>query len=485
MSPTYKPSSVDVTVLDNPRIINIGETNRIPAIVGLGPTQLTIVDEAVQRGTGSIDYLSVYSKNVTGVTIAQIANTPGVVSGNMNYRLVSENGSLYDHYTGYNNGIINWSQQSNPDIPATGSIYYVTYTYNVPNTQYDPEIFSDKQAVQAKHGPENTINGILTIAASLALENGAPSVMICQASGSTYSENNYKQAIDKLQKKTNIEQLIIVFPSGSVTRASQESLLTYAFSHVKNMSRNKRERGLMCGSPSPYFAIDGFDEIGDISQNNTYCYRANSLKDSDVVYVVPSRGQRIGPDGNLMELDGNLMACAVAGLQASLPKLSTPFHGFKVTGFSITNEKWTEAEMDRLGAAGCLVLESRDNIITIRDAITTDPASANTQEISVKSQERLVKRTLREGLKNVYTNKGKVIDATTTLDIEATTYSILSSLVKAGEIYGFGTQDNPMTGETKISAKQNPYEPRMIDVTCSYKPLYPLKFISVTVSVYV
>jgi hypothetical protein len=151
----------------------------------------------------------------------------------------------------------------------------------------------------------------------------------------------------------------------------------------------------------------------------------------------------------------------------------------------IEDEMWNPAEMDVMGAGNCLVLESRSGVVTIRDAITTDPTSANTTEISVVALARLVKRTLRTGLYNVFTNKGLVITPTTTLDVIAVTRSILQSLVNQGELYDFGHLDDPSTGELEISAQQNPLDPRQIDVTCSVKYLYPLKFVSVTVSTYV
>jgi hypothetical protein len=132
-----------------------------------------------------------------------------------------------------------------------------------------------------------------------------------------------------------------------------------------------------------------------------------------------------------------------------------------------------------------LVLKNKSGITTIRDAITTDGTSADTQEISVVAVQRLVKRTVRNGLNNTYMGKGVVISQNTPSHVAATTASILQGLVSAGEIFGYGTVDNPTTGEVKISAKQNTTEPRQIDLTFSYKPLYPLKWIVATASVYV
>lgn len=484
---TYKPSGVTVNILDNPLIVSITGAARLPAIVGFGPTTRTVVDEAVVRASsGYVDYLANYP--AAGVNVSQIAESAGVVSGSLSAVFKSLNGSLYNHTASASinaNGAITWLG-SNTDIPSTGSIYYVRYTYNVPSTQYDPVTLSDKGLVLARYGAENATTGILSIAGSIALENGAPAVTLVQASGSVYSEVNYKAAIDKLQKKSNIEQLIVVFPSGSVTRAQQETLLTYAMSHINLMSGVGKERGLICGSPSSYFAQSGgFDSVGDASTDGSYVYRATALNNPDVTYAVPSRVRRKDANGNYMELDGNFAAIMIAGLEASQALRTTPMHGKAVTGVEIENEKWTDFEMNRLGGAGCLVLESKSGVITIRDAITTDGTSADTEEIAIRAGRRLVTRTLRDVLQNVYTSKGKVITTSTIPNIIGTIHSTLGSLQNQGEIVSYGQTDDPLTGETKITAKQNTVEPRQIDAACSIKFPYALKWIVVNVSTYV
>jgi hypothetical protein len=126
-----------------------------------------------------------------------------------------------------------------------------------------------------------------------------------------------------------------------------------------------------------------------------------------------------------------------------------------------------------------------NGFVTIKDAITTDPTSADTQELSVVAQQRLVKRSIRNGLNSTYINKGFVILPDTPSDVASTVNAILDGLVTQGEIYAFGQNNNPLTGETATSAVQDPTEPRRILVTCSVKYLYPLKWILVSVNTYI
>ena len=484
MSTVYTPPGVDVNVLANPRLINLGEAARVTAIVGMGPTTRTVVDEPIVRGTASIDYLGMYSG--TGCIVSQIAEYSGLYPGLVSYVSRTSGGGLYALASASVNtsGYLTWSG-SGDNVPSAGTTYFVTYVYNVPSSQFTPTLFNDKQLIKATYGAESTTNGVLAVAGSINLENGAPAVLLCQASGSVYNEQAYKDAIDKLKKYDYIEHVVVVFPSGSVTRAQQETVLVYAFNHVMSMNTNRKERGLVQGSPSADYASGGFDTIGSPSVSGTYTYRGTALKHEDNVYVVPSVCYRVDESGNTMLLDGNFAASAVAGKQVAQQLRSTPITGMTITGVTIDDEKWSDFEMNFLAANGCLVLTSKSGVIKVRDAITTDPTNADTQEMSVISQKRLVKRSLRNGLENTYTGKGLVILPTTPNDVIATTEAILRTLVKQREIYDYGKNDNPTTGETKISAKQNTEEPRKIDVTCSIKYLYPLKWINVTVSTYV
>jgi len=484
MSTVYAPPGVDVSVLANPRLINLGEAARVTAIVGMGPTTRVVVDEPVVRGTGSIDYLSMYPGS--GGSVSQIAEFAGLYSGLINYVSRTAGGGLYALASASVSagGSLTWAG-SGLDVPSAGTTYFVTYTYNVPTAQFTPTLFNDKQLIKATFGAESNTNGILSVAGSINLENGAPAVLLCQVTSSVYNEAAYKAAIDKLKKYDYIENIAVVFPSGSVTRAQQETVLIYAFNHVMSMNDSRKERGLVQGSPSAEYASGGFDSVGSPSVSGSYTYRGTALRHEDNVYAVPSVCYRVDESGNTMLLDGNFAAVAVAGKQIAQPLRSTPITGMAITGITMEDEKWSDFEMNFLAANGCLVLTSKSGVIKVRDAITTDPTNADTQEMSVISQKRLVKRSLRSGLENTYTGKGLVILPTTPNDVIATTEAILRTLVKQREIYDYGKTDNPVTGETKISAKQNSEEPRSIDVTCAIKYLYPLKWIRVTVSTYV
>jgi hypothetical protein len=476
--------NVSTTVKNNPNIISNQTGLRLPAFVGLGPTSILYVAEAVVRGSGSVDNLSVYPSS--GSSLVQVASISGVTVGAPNAVLTSQGGQLYQIASASVSGAgqITWNTGSVIDIPAQGVVYYVTYNSNVPVSQYSLQTTSTKQQLQALYGNENNQTGILTIAGSLALENGSPQVITVQASGSSFNVSAYQAAITQLQKLNNIEQIVCVFPSGSVTAAQQQQVLTFAFSQTQYMNNIGKDTGLMSGSPSALYASDGFDTIGFASQPGTYLYRSAALQSADSLYVVPSTIQRYDQSGNLIQIDGNFGAAAIAGLQAAQPLRSTPLDGFVVTGLVIEDNKWLPAEEQQLSDGNCTILVSNAGVVTILQYITGDSTSADTQEPSVRAVERLVKRTLNTGLFNAYMNKGLTIQPETILDVIATTNALLQGLVTGKEIVAYGKSNNPITGEVATSAIQDATNPLQINVTASYQPAYPLKFISVTVNVF-
>jgi hypothetical protein len=493
----YSPPKVDVNVVPNPRVINIAGDARLLAIVGTGPTFRTVVDESVTRGLGGTDYLAGYP--TTNVVISKIAKRTGLVytagsSSNDIDAIPGLYGSLYSGsmYGSVGDGRLNWSQDpvmvATGSVPASGSVYYVSYSYSVPSTQFLPTTFSDKNDLVSFFGPENNTSGSLSVAGSLALENGAPAVICVQVSGSSTNPTAaaYRDAIDKLRKKSNIEEIVCIFPSGSLTPSTlRDDVQTYLFQHTQLMGMKGRWRGMFYGCASPYYNPTGFDTIGDSSTPASYLGKASAYGHEDVIVPAPSYVWRFDSNNNRIELDASYLACAIGGRRSAEDLRSTPITGATLVGFTIEEEKWDMFQMDSLGAGGVCVVQNVAGVNTIRDAITTDSTSADTQEQSVIGQKRNVQRTLETKLFETYTNKGKTINPSTPRDVEATIRSILNAMRTEGEIFGYGTKDDPTTGETKITAVQDPQEPRRINATCSIKYLYPLKYITVTVSTYV
>jgi hypothetical protein len=490
MSTRYTGPGVTVEVIENKRIISIDEDVRIPAIVGMGPNYIYVTDEAVTRGSSTSDTLA----NTSTVTVSKIAKYPGIAATSP--AALTDIAATPTDYTADANGVITWASS----FVTAGQTYYVTYKYAVGSEQLEPQLFTDGNDIANYYGEEdNAFNvdgsethcGNLTIAGRIALENGVPAVYLCQvSSGTTFSTANYTTAIDKLSKLQNVGKVIAVFPYNTVTYTQVNTVHAYLLSHVERNSTidAKKEREAIIGDPYTDFTIDGtgHNTIGYVDAGySCFVDKANDYSTKRVMYLAPTRFSRVNPSGSTMTLDGNYLACAVAGTILSQGKASTPVTGKVIVGGTIPNELWSETEMDFLGAYGVTVITSRSSIMRIRHALTTDTTSAETVEDSVVQQENLVKRTLRTSLGNSFLGKGYVIDDNTLNAVAATTKAILQKLVTDGEIRAFGQTDNPVTGEVAVTAAQDSTEPRRINVACSYAPLYPLVWIKVTASTYV
>ena len=470
----YTPPSVRVTSIANNRIINISEDARIPAIVGTGPSTRTITDTPISRGSANYDLLPTSGSTVT---LTRVAAYPGATVSDTRWSL---NGAgVQKHYnTSGSTGSIYWSTGVTAGVnkPLLGETYYVSYTYPVTATQYDPQLFVDSKDVQAFYGTEDSGIGTsgtsaLTIGANLALENGAPAVMCVQLDGVNTSSTVWTGAFSKLKKKDNIGYLVPLASGSAVKTAAQSA----AILHVNQESSPDigHEQEVILGAPANA-------SVSTIVTNTT------AIDDRRVIYVVPGPAiTRTTAAGTTLKLDGSWIGAALAGLLTGQEKAITPITGKEITGFTIPDNQYEPYNMNRMAVNGACIITSRSGITKVRHAVTTDPTNASTSEISVVAADDLVRRITRNKLTQRFVGKGIVIDDATFAAVEATVGSIWGALRRDGLIQAFGTKTDPTTGEVPISANRDAAEPTRINVTGSVQFLYPLNYISVEFFIYV
>jgi len=459
----YRPPSVRVESVPNYRIINIGEDVRVPAIVGVGPSTLTVTDEAVVRssGSGSLHRDSLANYNVT---VTKVAAYPGAASSYSNWdgNWTSGSGTSAD-----DPGYIQWNGGSPGDgQPRNNETYYVSYTYPVPSTQFDPTLFVDSADVEAKYGSENLTDGQITIAAKIALENGAPAVMCQQISGSSSSDAVWTAAFDKLRKKDNIAYVVPVSTSGSVHTAALLHCLRESVPSVGH------ERETILG-------------MADGSTVNQILARAASINSKRGIVTFGNDVIRTLADNTILTLDGSYVAAAIAGSQTGQEKPIQPITGKIIVGFSIPDDQFEPYDMNRMANGGVLVIYAKSGIIKVRHAITTDGTSADTEEMSVVAADDLVRRITRNRLTEAFLGKGIVIGPGTPTAVVQAVKAIWAQLIRDGLIFDYGKKFDPTTGEVPITATQDSNEPRQINVTGAIKFLYPLNYINVTFFIYV
>ena len=455
----YTPPSVNVTSVANNRIINIDENARIPCIVGAGPSPRTITDTAITRGTGAFDVLPDSGSASGYITLSQVSPFPGASSSYSNwsgYHSTSGSSSIY------------WDGTAGSTAPRAGEVYYASYTHAVPSTQFDPTLFVDSKDVKAFYGAESTSTGKITIAANMALENGAPAVMCVQVDGNEAVGANWTTALNKLKKKSSIAYIV------PVTSGSAIQNLVIAHCDIESNPNIGHERSCIIGADTTVTDVGGF------------VTKATALANKRVIFVAPDADvSRLASSGTSLTLGGEYIAASLSGLITGQANVISPVTGKQIVGFTIPDDQFEPYDMNRMAVVGVCVIYSKVGVIKVRHAITTDPTSANTSEISVVSADDMVRRITRDKLDAAYIGKGIVITESTPAAVAATVKAIWSSLVRDGLISSYGTKNDPTTGEVPITAAQDSAEPTRINVTGSVKFLYPLNYINVEFYIYV
>lgn len=462
----YVPPSVQVTSIANNRIINITEETRIPAFIGVGQSRFTVTDYPVVRSSGSNHDVLVPSGSST-ISLTQVSPYPGASASYAAWHLAYGTSGSSGVYWGRGNGNT-LTGTAGVNSPRRGEIYYVSYKYAVPSTQFDPQIFTDTKDIIATYGTESTTAAPLTVAANLALENGAPAVICVQVSGSSMTSNNFQNALNKLRKKSNVAYVVPVTTDGSFIT----SALTHCLQESSPLIGHERE--LIFGLDSSKASADSFIST------------ATAYKNARAILVAPAaRVTRRTSAGNTLTLNGSYVAAAFAGLVTGQDSPILPVTGKILSGLIIPDDQYEPYDMNRMAANGVTVLYSKSGVIKVRHALTTDPTSANTSEVSIVASDDLVRRITRNKLTDAYIGKGIVITPTTVADVAATVGSIWNSMVRQGLIASYGTKTDPTTGEVPVSASQDPNDPTKINVAGSVKFLYPLNFVTVEFFIFV
>ena len=481
----YRKPGVKVESVANARIINLSSDMKIPAYVGIAPTTVDKTDCAVRRASGSgstsKDYLCNKNIDPSTIRVYTLPNSQGTLipsssEGTTFWTYVAASADEdYDH--------LYWTQTAASGSytpPSQDEVYYVSYTYGIDSSHYEPQTFTDTSEVTDFYGEESLLNP-LAIACNLGLENGAPAVIGIQVSGSG-TPAQFEAAIDSLKKVTNIGYVVPIY-IGSASSGSVSVVDTYVKNHCIEMSvpTTGKERSCILGRS----ALSSTST--DAEQVNDHTNYSSTISHKRVTLAAPANG--VSRAGSGLTLNGRFCAAAIAGSRCGQEKVIYPIHGKTILGLTITDDQYDDYYMDRFGANNVSLLVSHMGVVTARDDITTDGTSADTQEPAIVATDDWIRRETREALYDRFIksqgNKSVVITPDTPSDIESAVASIWSTYVKDGYIYAYGTKNDPSTGEKKISATQDSTEPRKIRVTGSIKYLYGLKWIDVTFYTYV
>ena len=371
-------------------------------------------------------------------------------------------------------GIISTRPVAFPDgQPADGDTYYISYKYR--RTDFSPKIFTQYEDIVATYGNYNVaLNGYVsngvTLAAQLAMQNGAEEVIISQVESDT--NQGFKDAIDKLANvDENIISVDIIVPlttdyeviqhlSDHVTLYSSDEYCLYRMGYV----------GASKDEPIDSDAQDyEGDKLGSIQ-------KTMAMKNERMVYVVPGTVSKtvINPVTGysvVRTLPAPYAAAAVAGL-AMRNDLAEPLTNKIVYGIDSLGTIYQEVDANKLANAGCLVLKQDKNEIRVRHGITTfyefqtfnDVHSNEITFIQIKDR---VISLCRSELGRKYV--GNKLKTSILNDIEYTLTQLLNTLAAAETIIGY----------EGVSVTRDIDNPMQVNIRFFIEAVYPLNFLEV------
>lgn len=362
-----------------------------------------------------------------------------------------------------------------PEVPQGSDIYYVTYKYAKEEEDYEPKVFYEYKEIVKEYGQYmvtesgTIINGI-SLAAELAMQNGASPLVIVQAKSET--DNAYKAAIDKLGTKIdsidNINAMVALTNSINVNK--------YLIEHVNKYSSTEYGMYRMAYLSSlPNQPVDKEASIANPIQGAVQS--ATEINDERIVYVVPGSITKnvLNPNtgySSVKTLPGCYLTTAIAALSLRNDP-AEPLTNKRVYGFNGLVNHYSEPELNLLSASGCLAVKQDGAQLKVRHGVTTHGsidtlADIQSNEITLVQ----IKDYVINGCKSSVGDKyiGGKLKPSIVADIEYTLKSLLSKYINDGIIINY----------EDLVVSRDLDDPRQLNVNFLIEAVYPLNYINIT-----
>jgi len=330
--------------------------------------------------------------------------------------------------------------------PSPGQIYFVTYEYTRPASDYNlAKRFFTPDSLYADIGLPSRTNK-LAVAAQICFENGAPSVMVSQVDDSSFVGNptraEVKAALDAAGL-TSVATEVCLLDTRDVCRAD---LIDHVSSQNSVVEKNWR-RG--------WFGMPRGTQIGDKDTPGTYIHTAVSAMsvpaDSPargrMVLVAPGSASRTfrleGGGETTMELDSSYVAAAIAARMTSFTSPAETLLRKSIVGFNSDDfPVYVRAERAALASNGITVVTLTGGQLRLTDPVTTEDAGgklATFREISASTQKDAVTTAVTDV---VDANLVGVVPSDVSafmLSVKSYIAGALTSLIASGAIAPFKT----------------------------------------------
>lgn len=286
--------------------------------------------------------------------------------------------------------------------PNPGQFYYVSAKYLRPESFYNRPLLFLTQGDAEKFLAPSTIRNDLYIASQIVFENAVPGLFVIQVqdqdSDGTYSRTDYRIAIQAFLQDRRATDLVVLnyfqaLPDqlNVINRCNDpfelHESLTYVGAPIDTPIGSEIEPNSLVFLAKKTLAVFGNSPAHGtrIMTAHTRATRTIRLEDGSVTQVT---------------LDGSFIAAAIASLISSFASPTETILQRQITSFD-TIDTYTDQENAILGGAGLTFLRDEGNgIYRIREDITTDTYSADTQNINHMTQKQFVTRDIRRTMNN-------------------------------------------------------------------------------------
>ena len=205
-----------------------------------------------------------------------------------------------------------------------------------------------------------------------------------QVSGSGTTDQ-FRTALNTLEKVSNVGIVVPIY-LGSDSSGSSSTVDTYVKNHCIEMSipTKGKERACILGRNALSLTST------DAEQTEDHTNYSATISHKLVTLAGPANG--VSRASSNLTLNGRFCAAAIAGSRCGQEKVIYPIHGKTILGLTITDDQYNDYYMDRFGANNVSLLISYMGVVTVRDDITTDGTSADTQEPAIVATDHWIRR---------------------------------------------------------------------------------------------
>lgn len=484
MALAYRPPGTSVNEVITPHVSPLLAAPANVCLVGLAQGSQVRTDQFVISGTTAVALPGLPQ----GSTLSEVISVKDALDPSKG----AADGSGYSLTTDYTvtlaSGTITRVQAGKI---ADGTLINVTYRYVAPD-YYEPYRLFNLGDVESRYGSglnaDGSVNSPLSLAASIAFENGADSVIV-QPLFKRATPGNPDTAAgqpdatagaalttwqDTLYNLRAIEDINVIVPvvgqsQANVTDAALLAIFQAVQDHVAYMKNTHQYIvGLFAEDSSTNSAMATISTVRGHAA--ALQGRYGGALNEQLALINTTKFTRTLPNGVVGTFGGQYVAVALAGMLCSRP-VSDPLTRDVISGFLSVDDRRDENKKNIDAAAGLMVVENYRGSVRVRHGITLDTTATARRELSVVRAKHRMIESVRDTLENQII--GKIIaDANSPFVVRSAVVGVLEELARARDLVDYSAVD----------VRLKSLDPTTMQVRFSYRPAFPVNYIDIEFS---